>query len=113
MVKTSSVDLSYFLLTNPTPPGILKAIPIVSFWYDHVIRTMVGKVLSATGEAVYTATETASLLVLRSKEIEEARRKLEEQTAYKYTNSITSTTKSEPDNEVMMLQIKHTYSDSE
>lgn len=36
-----------------------------------------GKLLSVTGEAVYTATETASLLVLRSKEIEEARKKLE------------------------------------
>ncbi|KAI7906101.1 uncharacterized protein BX663DRAFT_498784 [Cokeromyces recurvatus] len=57
--------------------GILKAIPIVSFWYDHVVRTMIGKLLSATGEAVYTATETASLLVLRSKEIEETRRRLE------------------------------------
>lgn len=38
---------------------------------------MIGKLLSATGEAVYTATETASLLVQRSKEIEEAKRKLE------------------------------------
>lgn len=81
---------------------------------------MVGKILSATGEAVYTATETASLLVLRSKEIEEARRKLEESNAYNKYN-----TKYHPDNmkhkhhprqdnEVMMLQIKNTYStDSE
>lgn len=38
---------------------------------------MFGKLLTATGEAVYTATETASLLVQRSKEIEEAKRRLE------------------------------------
>ncbi|KAI8983732.1 hypothetical protein BDB01DRAFT_789897 [Pilobolus umbonatus] len=60
-----------------TVEGILKSIPIVSFWYDHVIRSMIGKILSAVGEAVHTATETASLLVSRSREIEEARRRLE------------------------------------
>lgn len=99
----------------------MKAIPFVSFWYDHVVRTMIGKILSATGEAVYTATETASLLVLRSKEIEEARRKLEtSSTAYndKYNTYHDDEDylkmKKEPgqqeDNEVMMLQIKNSYS---
>ncbi|CAO3614897.1 unnamed protein product [Mucor hiemalis] len=97
-----------------TIEGILKAIPFVSFWYDHVVRTMIGKILSATGEAVYTATETASLLVLRSKEIEEARRKLEEANTYnKYSTKHHSDIKHEQrpqDTEVMMLQIKNTYS---
>lgn len=60
-----------------TVEGIMNSIPILSFWYDRVVRTMVGKLLTATGEAVYTATETASLLIQRSKEIEEARRRLE------------------------------------
>ncbi|KAI9277817.1 hypothetical protein BY458DRAFT_504148 [Sporodiniella umbellata] len=59
-----------------TIEGIINSIPIISFWYDRIIRTMMGRLLTATGEAVYTATETASLLVKRSKEIEEAKRKL-------------------------------------
>lgn len=60
-----------------TIEGLLKATPIISFWYDHVLRPMVGRLLSVTGEAVYTATETAALLVRRNKELEEARQRLE------------------------------------
>ncbi|KAG2195086.1 hypothetical protein INT46_002649 [Mucor plumbeus] len=84
-----------------TIEGILKAIPFVSFWYDHVVRTMIGKLLSATGEAVYTATETASLLVQRNKEIEEAKRKLE---SGEYAITDEHDQKQE---QVMMLRIKN------
>ncbi|KAI8638468.1 hypothetical protein BD408DRAFT_351795 [Parasitella parasitica] len=89
-----------------TVEAILKAIPFVSFWYDHVVRTMVGKLLSATGEAVYTATETASLLVLRSKEIEEARRRLES------GGYATTEEQGEKQEQVMMLRIKNSPSSS-
>lgn len=65
---------------------------------------MVGKLLAATGEAVYTATETASLLVSRSREIEEARRKLESSSSCKYDVN------KENDVQVMMLRIKNSYS---
>jgi hypothetical protein len=70
---------------------------------------MIGKLLSATGEAVYTATETASLLVLRSKEIEEARKKLEVNIKCHHINA-TATTKKDGREEVMMLRIKNSYS---
>lgn len=74
-----------------TIEGILKTIPFVSFWYDQVVRTMIGKMLCFTGEAVYSATETASLLLQRNKEIEEARKRIER----------------DPDEiEVMMLRIR-------
>ncbi|CEP08675.1 hypothetical protein [Parasitella parasitica] len=89
-----------------TVEAILKAIPFVSFWYDHVVRTMVGKLLSATGEAVYTATETASLLVSRSKEIEEAKKRLE---SGEYTTIDEQDKKQE---QVMMLRIKNCSSSS-
>jgi hypothetical protein len=61
-----------------TIEGILESIPILSFWYNHVVRVMLGKVLSVAGEAVYTATETANLLASRNKELAEARKTLEE-----------------------------------
>lgn len=54
---------------------------------------MVGKMLSVTGEAVYTASETASLLISRSKEIEEARQRFENAREI----------------EVMMLQMKTSH----
>ncbi|KAG2195975.1 hypothetical protein INT47_011480, partial [Mucor saturninus] len=91
-----------------TIEGILKAIPFVSFWYDHVVRTMIGKLLAATGEAVYTATETASLLVSRSREIEEARRKLESSSSSSSACKYDVSDKS--DVQVMMLRIKNSYS---
>ncbi|KAI9273183.1 hypothetical protein EDC94DRAFT_185705 [Helicostylum pulchrum] len=100
---------------NWTIEGILKAIPFVSFWYDHVIRTMVGKLLATTGEAVFTATETASLLVLRSKEIEESRRKLEGSAAssFHYHDGQEDDMKKEKDVQVMMLRIQNSYSTDE
>lgn len=67
---------------------------------------MVGKLLAATGEAVYTATETASLLVSRSREIEEARRKLESSSS----SSCKYDVNKENDVQVMMLRIKNSYS---
>lgn len=86
---------------------------------------MIGKLLSATGEAVYTATETASLLVLRSKEIEEARKKLEATAAHYHSKchitngALTTTTtvaeKKKPAQEdmeqVLMLRIKNYSTD--
>lgn len=75
--------------------GLLKTIPVVSFWYDHVVRTVMGKILTLTGEAVYTATETASLLLKRNREIEQVRRRLLEEDYL------------DPDEiEVMMLRIR-------
>lgn len=85
----------------------MKAIPFVSFWYDHVVRTMIGKLLSATGEAVYTATETASLLVLRSKEIEEAKRRLESGAYVVIDDDDDGVDQGKKQEQVMMLRIKN------
>ncbi|GAN08464.1 hypothetical protein MAM1_0206d07976 [Mucor ambiguus] len=90
-----------------TIEGVLKAIPFVSFWYDHVVRTMIGKLLSATGEAVYTATETASLLVLRSKEIEEAKRRLESGAYVVIDDNDDDIDQGRKQEQVMMLRIKN------
>lgn len=76
---------------------------------------MVGKLLATTGEAVFTATETASLLVLRSKEIEESRRKLEGSAAssFHYHDGQEDDMKKEKDVQVMMLRIQNSYSTDE
>lgn len=73
---------------------------------------MVGKILATTGEAVFTATETASLLVLRSKEIEESRRKLEDASSSYHYDGLDDM-KKEKDVQVMMLRIQNSYSTDE
>lgn len=68
---------------------------------------MIGKLLSATGEAVYTATETASLLVLRSKEIEEAKRRLESGAYVVIDDNDAGIDQAKKQEQVMMLRIKN------
>jgi hypothetical protein len=67
---------------------------------------MVGKLLSVTGEAVYTATETVSLLVLRKKEIAEARKRLEA------SGYVIDQPRHYQEHQVMMLTIQNSEFDS-
>ncbi|KAL9543791.1 hypothetical protein PS6_009098 [Mucor atramentarius] len=77
------------------------------FHLYRFVRTMIGKLLSATGEAVYTATETASLLVLRSKEIEEAKRRLESGAYVVIDDDDDGVDQGKKQEQVMMLRIKN------
>lgn len=45
--------------------GLLQAVPLISFWYEHVVRVMMGKAISSTGEIIHSAVETAHLLSVR------------------------------------------------
>ncbi|KAF7721831.1 hypothetical protein EC973_004094 [Apophysomyces ossiformis] len=66
---------------NWTVEGLIQTIPIVRYWYDHVLRTVMGKALSTTGEVIYTAAATAEVLVSRNQEIENARKQLAHENA--------------------------------
>ena len=101
-IDGKDVLIIFMILTLLINQGLLKATPIISFWYDHILRPMVGRLLSVTGEAVYTATETAALLVKRNKEIEEARQRLEAGQHQTYRTE---------QEECMMLRIKNTPND--
>ncbi|KAI8877069.1 hypothetical protein K501DRAFT_261023 [Backusella circina FSU 941] len=59
-----------------TIEGILSSVPFISFWYNHVLRKMMGKIMTFTGETVQTAAATASLLVSRHRELDIARRNI-------------------------------------
>lgn len=50
--------------------GLVQAMPLVSFWYERLIRATAGRLLSTAGVLVHTATETAHLISLRSKQID-------------------------------------------
>ncbi|KAI8093815.1 uncharacterized protein BX664DRAFT_330644 [Halteromyces radiatus] len=64
-----------------TIEGLLESVPLLSRWYDYVIRTMAGKVLVFSGQMLTSANDTAQLLNSRSQEIEDATRKLAQENA--------------------------------
>jgi hypothetical protein len=65
-----------FYLEKLLDLGILSSLPLISFWYNHVLRKMMGKMMTFTGETVQTAAATASLLVSRHRELDLARRNI-------------------------------------
>ncbi|KAI9322471.1 hypothetical protein BX666DRAFT_1845367, partial [Dichotomocladium elegans] len=46
-----------------TLEGILQAVPLISLWYEHVVRVMMGRLLTSTGEVIHSAAETAHHLL--------------------------------------------------
>ena len=42
--------------------GLVQAVPVLSYWYDNAVRVLMGKIISSTGEVVYSATERMHLL---------------------------------------------------
>ncbi|KAI8145479.1 hypothetical protein BJV82DRAFT_603820 [Fennellomyces sp. T-0311] len=45
-----------------TLEGLVQAVPLLSYWYDNVVRVLMGRVISSTGEVIYSAAETMHLL---------------------------------------------------
>lgn len=35
--------------------GLIHSIPLISFWYDHVLRVVMGKLVTTTGDILYSA----------------------------------------------------------
>lgn len=40
--------------------GLIQSVPFVGFWYDHVVRTLMGRVLSTSGAMIHTAVDSIS-----------------------------------------------------
>ncbi|KAH8550488.1 hypothetical protein BGW37DRAFT_407238, partial [Umbelopsis sp. PMI_123] len=64
-----------------TIDGLLQSVPLVSFWYDHVVRVLMGRLLAATGGLIHYATDTAQLFAQRGQEIEQSPRQLAQENA--------------------------------
>ncbi|KAI8874855.1 hypothetical protein K501DRAFT_234517 [Backusella circina FSU 941] len=52
-----------------TVQGLVEAVPCLSFWYNTILRNMMGKIVSTTGSVI----EAAQLMSARSLELEEYR----------------------------------------
>ncbi|RCH90089.1 hypothetical protein CU098_001444, partial [Rhizopus stolonifer] len=54
-----------------TLEGLIQAIPIVSFWYNHVLRVFMGKLLATTGDILNSAYMHANKITSQSKEMQQ------------------------------------------
>ncbi|KAI8069340.1 hypothetical protein BC940DRAFT_236851 [Gongronella butleri] len=59
-----------------TIDGFLDSMPLISYWYQSVLRVFNGKLIVLSGKFIHTVTETAQLLKDRNQEIETATRRL-------------------------------------
>ncbi len=56
--------------------GLLQSVPLISFWYDHVVRLMMGKIVTATGDLLDAAIQQAEKMTLRGQQIQRIGREL-------------------------------------
>ncbi|RCH83268.1 hypothetical protein CU097_003187 [Rhizopus azygosporus] len=53
-----------------TLEGLLQSVPLISFWYDHVVRLMMGKLVTATGDLLDAAIQQAEKMTARGQQIQ-------------------------------------------
>jgi hypothetical protein len=50
--------------------GLLQSVPLISFWYNHVLRVVMGKLLTTTGDILDSAVNHAQKMSMQSREIQ-------------------------------------------
>ncbi|KAG0171923.1 hypothetical protein DFQ28_000788 [Apophysomyces sp. BC1034] len=53
-----------------TVEGLIQSVPLVSFWYNHVLRVVMGKLVTTTGDLLDAAFTHARRMSLRGREIQ-------------------------------------------
>ncbi|KAI8644032.1 hypothetical protein BD408DRAFT_413953 [Parasitella parasitica] len=59
-----------------TLEGLIQSVPLISFWYDHVLRLIMGKIVTATGDLLDAAIQQAEKMTVRGQEIQRIGRDL-------------------------------------
>jgi hypothetical protein len=49
----------------------MQSVPLISFWYNNILRSVMGKVLTTTGDILDSAMEHAQQLKLQSRDIQQ------------------------------------------
>ncbi|KAG0055920.1 hypothetical protein BGZ83_007043 [Gryganskiella cystojenkinii] len=52
-----------------TLEGIVQSMPLLGWWYDHVVRNVLGSVLTSAGGFLHTANQTTGYLQFRAEEV--------------------------------------------
>ncbi|KAG0257685.1 hypothetical protein BG011_003846 [Mortierella polycephala] len=53
-----------------TLEGIVQSMPLLGWWYDHVVRNVLGTVLTSAGGFLHTANQTTGYLQFRAEEVQ-------------------------------------------
>ncbi|KAI8090549.1 hypothetical protein BDF21DRAFT_357170 [Thamnidium elegans] len=53
-----------------TLEGLLQSVPLISFWYDHVLRLIMGKIVTTTGDLLDAALQQAEKMTQRGQDIQ-------------------------------------------
>ncbi|KAG0333651.1 hypothetical protein BG000_008991 [Podila horticola] len=53
-----------------TLEGIVQSMPLLGWWYDHVVRNILGTVLTSAGGFLHTANQTTGYLQFRAEEVQ-------------------------------------------
>lgn len=51
--------------------GMLQSVPIISFWYNNVLRVVMGKLMTTTGDILDSAVNHAERMSMQSREIQQ------------------------------------------
>ncbi|KAI8070228.1 hypothetical protein BDF21DRAFT_344805 [Thamnidium elegans] len=54
-----------------TLEGLLQSVPLISFWYNNVLRVVMGKLMTTTGDILDSAVNHAQKMSMQSKEIQQ------------------------------------------
>ncbi|KAG0329098.1 hypothetical protein BGZ99_003482 [Dissophora globulifera] len=54
-----------------TLEGIVQSMPLLGWWYDHVVRNVLGSVLTSAGGFLHTANQTTGYLQFRAEEVQQ------------------------------------------
>ncbi|KAG0232125.1 hypothetical protein B0O80DRAFT_494213 [Mortierella sp. GBAus27b] len=64
-----------------TLEGIVQSMPLLGWWYDHIVRNMLGTVLTSAGGFLHTANQTSGYLQYRAGEIQKISTEIIENTS--------------------------------
>ncbi|KAF9925055.1 hypothetical protein FBU30_005104 [Linnemannia zychae] len=53
-----------------TLEGIVQSVPLLGWWYDHVVRNILGSMLTSAGGFLHTANQTTGYLQFRAEEVQ-------------------------------------------
>lgn len=56
--------------------GLIQSVPLISFWYNHILRVIMGKLVTATGDLLDAALRHAHEMSMRGREIQRRSRDL-------------------------------------
>jgi hypothetical protein len=67
--------------------GLISSVPLISFWYDNVVRVVMGKLLTTAGDVLHSAVIQAQKMSLHGREIQ----RLGQQIAHEKLNEYKAT----------------------